>query len=270
MTGLHSLAVWSEKPQVITPLLDKENPIHDQLEFTSSNKRVNKKKSLSGPEATGTSSYKNLREMDLSIGIIDPYFDGYTPTNRIFRNLTHLMLDVFDLGFSYYDSLVNLSVLTHIGFEEIVVGLDSTFDQLEGCVKILLSTCPSSLRVAIIPAIDYYYKNTKLRSPIMDPKYNLCVFPDLPFDKWYQYSPKVNQRTLVKPHELHQMWRLALGIVDTRVVVGSTIFLPDDHILQDKVIVKTVFKSNLRGRLLFPENRWVVAEEIIERRRRSP
>jgi hypothetical protein len=26
----------------------------------------------------------------------------------------------------------------------------------------------------------------------------------------------------------------------------------------------------LRGRLLFPENRWVVAEEIIERRRRSP
>jgi hypothetical protein len=208
-------------------------------------------------------------------------------THPIFRDLTHLRIalnawnQVWDSvsGIFPWTSFVHLPSLTHFSIE----GLNFAALALESYVTTILEFAPRNLRVIILPCIDNRYVtymkppgnvineplDTWIKRNTMSPPYVLRTFPQLPFDPevWrQQYSPGFPQDSKVSVEELHLMWRLALGLLDPRFVLVSSVILPADLVFRNEVL--DLCENYYRYGSVLNEDRWSIANEIIEKRRR--
>lgn len=95
--------------------------------------------------------------------------------------------------------------------------------------------------------------------------YVLRIIPELPVEDWGQYCTDLPQNSKVSLSELHLMWRMALGLLDPRIVVASCITLPSDLVFRDEVIDH--FSEYYQFGSVMKKDRWSVAEEIVKKRR---
>lgn len=200
-------------------------------------------------------AHKHLRQLGLDSFL---FFDhDLTFTHRIFRDLTHLILDFFYIDLPW-DTLRNLSSLTHLAFNCID---DSEQVGLEYCVTLLLDACPANLLVLIVKCIHFGNEDFDLIDSEQD-----YIIPKLPFETWNRHHPMLDYYSSTELDELHLIARMALGRVDPRLVVGCVTRLPENHLFQNEVIQLSLIQDWDEG-LSSGGGHWSIAESIIEKRR---
>ncbi|EKM81746.1 hypothetical protein AGABI1DRAFT_105227 [Agaricus bisporus var. burnettii JB137-S8] len=205
---------------------------------------------LDAAQNEGVFPYANLRRLSFSTSVLEER--NVTFAHRTFRDLTHV--DFVVRSTVDWESLRSLHNLTHASFDLVTELPNLTTKAIQCWFSRLIAACPLTVKVIILVIVEEYIGDFDLRDldgdflypgwPPLHPDFAMtederCITP---------LSSRISENCSdVGLTTLHPIARIALGIVDPRVVPGAL--------------------TNWDGTVPRHRDCWMSAEDIIERRR---